>query len=74
MLGLLALNARAADCPPTRSTRFDGSPGSGLEFKHRASFDASVPMTVEAWVFRNNANNCETILSHSYTQSWWFCF
>lgn len=74
MLGLLALNARAADCPPTRSTRFDGSPGSGLEFKHRASFDASVPMTVEAWVFRNNANNCETILSHSYTQSWWFGF
>jgi len=74
MLGLLALHGRAADCPPTRSTRFDGSPGSGLEFKHRAGFDASVPMTVEAWVFRSNANNCETILSHSYSQSWWFGF
>jgi len=71
---LLLLPLAASPCPPIRSTHFDGSPTARAEFKYQTSFDATVPMTLEAWVYREDGNRCETIISHDYTKSWWFGF
>ncbi len=68
------ISLTAADCSPPRSTRYDGSSSARSEFKFRAGYDNSVAMTLEAWVYREDAAECETIVSHDYTQSWWFGF
>ncbi len=76
LLAFLNLGAvlSAADCSPPRSTRYDGSAAARIEYKFRTGHDDSVAMTLEAWVYREDATRCETIVSHDYTQSWWFGF
>lgn len=70
----LGVALSAADCSPQRSTRYDGSPSARIEHKYRTVHDESVVMTLEAWVYREDATRCETIISHDFTQSWWLGF
>jgi hypothetical protein len=53
-----------AGTPPLRSTFYDGSL-SQVSYEARPEWDQSVSMTVEAWVYRHDANRFETIVSHS---------
>ncbi len=64
---------KSASGQTIRSTRYSGV-GSGVYFADEARFDDVIPMTVEAWVYRENANRCETIISHNYFSSFWFGF
>ena len=73
-LSVLAVGTAGAVLPPTRSTYYDGTAAAYAQFNHRPEFDATIPMTVEAWVYRINSNRCETIISHDYTVSFWFGF
>lgn len=57
-----------------RSTHYDGTPDACVEFPSRPEYDASVAMTVEAWVFREEVARTETILSHGLERSFWFGF
>lgn len=59
--------------PPIRSTKFDGRSNLRISFPS-APYIPSFNMTVEAWVYRDDANRCETILSQDFTQSFWFGF
>ena len=52
-----------AGTPPLRSTFYDGSL-SQVSYEARPEWDQSVSMTVEAWVYRHDANRIETIVSH----------
>jgi len=52
-----------AGTPPLRSTFYDGSL-SQVSYEARPEWDQSVSMTVEAWVYRHDANRVETIVSH----------
>ncbi len=76
LLALLnfGITLAAAECSPPRSTRYDGSANARVEYKFSPGHDESVAMTLEAWVYREDATRCETIVSHDYTQSWWFGF
>jgi subtilisin family serine protease len=64
----------ATDCFEPRSTRYDGTHDARHTFPHRPAYDATVAMTVEAWVFREDASRCETVISHDPTRSWWLGF
>ncbi len=52
-----------AGTPPLRSTLYDGFL-SQVSYEARPEWDQSVSMTVEAWVYRHDANRVETIVSH----------
>lgn len=54
------------------STSFDGSPLGFIEWPSAARYDTNLAMTVEAWVFREDPQRFETILSHNRTNSFWF--
>ena len=68
-----AVAVREASAQTIRSTRYSGV-GSGIAFDHEARFDAAIPMTIEGWVYREDASRCETILSHDYLTSYWLGF
>ncbi len=74
LLSPLLVPGRAATCPPIRSTHYSGSPTAHAEYKSQTAWDASIAMTLEAWVYREDGGRCETIISHDYTKSWWFGF
>jgi hypothetical protein len=57
-----------------RGTRFDGSPNAFVEFPSMIWFDGTIALTIEAWVFREDTNRVETILSHNGDRSFWFGF
>jgi hypothetical protein len=63
-----------AGSPPLRSSAYDAGFSSFVAYDARPEWDASVPMTIEAWVYRRQANRCETILSHDWPGSYWFGF
>jgi Concanavalin A-like lectin/glucanases superfamily len=50
--------------PPLRSSAYDGSQGSFVSFDARAEWDLSVAMTIEGWVYRQETNRVETLVSH----------
>ena len=57
-----------------RGTRFDGSLNAFIVFPASSRFDQIIPMTIEAWVFREDTNRVETILSLNRDRSFWFGF
>lgn len=58
--------------PPLRSTYYNGDAASFVAYEPRPEWDSSVPMTIEAWIYRHDASRCETILSHDWPGSYWF--
>lgn len=60
--------------PPLRSSFYDPNLANWVEYESRAEWDSSVPMTIEAWVYRQDANRYETILSHDWPGSYWLGF
>jgi hypothetical protein len=63
-----------AGAPPLRSSSYDASYVSFVAYDARPEWDASVPMTIEAWVYRRQAERYETILSHDAPGSYWLGF
>jgi hypothetical protein len=68
---LVAIQAAAQTL---RSTAYNGSSTAFIRYPHRPEYDSSTAMTIEAWVYRNDATRCETIVSHNYRTSYWFGF
>lgn len=62
------------DTPPLRSTRYDGTAAHRMNFGASLAHDPSVAMTIEAWVYRDDENRCETIVGRDYTSSYWLGF
>jgi hypothetical protein len=62
--------------PPTlpRSTFFDGSSVARIRFPSHPDYDSRPVMSVEAWVYRQDAQRTEAILSHNQASSFWFGF
>lgn len=56
--------------PPVRSTFYNGS--ARVTFPHRAEYDATTNVTIEAWIYRSASDSFDTILSHNWVQSFWF--
>ena len=74
-LTVLALGAgHYAAAQTTRSTLYTGS--GGVQYAAEARFNTSVAMTLEAWVFRQDENRCETIIAQDSANSFslGFCF
>lgn len=63
-----------AGTPPLRSSLFDGAFMTGITYDALPQWDAAVNMTVEAWVYRHDANRCEVIVSHDWPGSYWLGF
>jgi hypothetical protein len=63
-----------AGSPPLRSSSYDAGFASFVSYDARPEWDASVPMTIEAWVYRRQAGRYETILSHDAPGSYWLGF
>ena len=49
---LICLVGSPAAAQTYRSTRYTGTASAWIRYAHRSEFDATVPMTVEAWVYR----------------------
>lgn len=60
--------------PPLRSSHYDVSQGNHLIFEPRAAWDLAVSMTIEAWVYREQTNRLETLVSHDSPGSYWLGF
>ena len=71
LVGLFALPAQAAGSPPQRSTYYDGSDSAGVVVGSTPKLDPSVSMTVEAWIYREDASKCETIVGRNFMSSYW---
>lgn len=61
-----------AAAPPLRSTEFDGS--TWLQFSDHDVFRPQGGFTIETWVYREDSNRCETVISKDFTSSWWLGF
>ena len=70
---LLVISNRAAT-PPVRSTHYTGAASGGFSFPHLPQYEPASVMTIEAWVYREDAGRCETIVSRGFTDSYWFGF
>ncbi|MCI0533612.1 MAG: LamG domain-containing protein [Verrucomicrobiales bacterium] len=70
----VSLANRISNLRLPRGTRYDGTANAFVEFPAVISSDATPAMTVEAWVFREETNRVETILSHDRRRSFWFGF
>lgn len=62
-----------AQSPPKRSTAYAGTFSQTLAFP-AAVYAPNLDLTIEAWVYREDAARCETILSQDYTRSFWLGF
>lgn len=65
-------SAGPSDQPPLRSTAYDGN--DRVQYAHRPEFSLGAELTIEAWVYREDAGRCETIVSNDYQQSFWLGF
>ncbi|MBM3847260.1 MAG: LamG domain-containing protein, partial [Verrucomicrobia bacterium] len=76
LVGSVVAAFGASPIPPViRSTRFNGNLSQAVSYApHPALNLTNAPMTVEAWVFREDATRCETIASRGFTDSWWLGF
>ncbi len=68
------LAAATTATPPVRGTYYDGGISARVAYPHRAVYDSSVSLTIEAWVYREDADRKETILSHDSAVSYWLGF
>jgi hypothetical protein len=59
--------------PVVRSTYYSGTGADVQSYPQNASI-TNVVMTIEAWVYREDASRCETIVSHNFQSSFWFGF
>lgn len=73
-LALVCALAGATLATAERSTIYDGTPGQTVQYNYHPRFNESVAMTIEAWVFRDDANRCETIASTNFREGFWFGF
>ncbi len=64
----------AGGAPPKRSSFYDPATVNWVEFEARPEWDHAVPMTIEAWVYRQDETRYETILSHDWPGSYWLGF
>lgn len=69
---ILLLSA-SAQLPPRRATVFDGSAAAQVRFP-AAVYAPSNSMTLEAWIHREDAGRCETMVAQNFTSSFWFGF
>ena len=67
---VLEPQADAVDAISAGSTIFDGA--CSIVYPHEPRFTESIAMTVEAWVWREDIDSCETIVGNNRTQSMWF--
>ncbi len=65
---------QAGGLPPLRSSAYAGGFASTVAFDTRPEWDTSVAMTIEAWVYRQDGNRYETIVSHDWPGSYWLGF
>ncbi len=63
-----------AGVPPLRSTAYSGAVGTYVTYDARPQWDTAVPMTIEAWVYRQDASRTEAIISHEWPGSYWLGF
>jgi len=63
--------SQAADTSPMRSTFYNGSSNAWMTYPNRSDFDATVSMTIEAWVYLQDNTTCSTIISHNRTNSFY---
>jgi hypothetical protein len=68
---MLSLGAGAAT-PEQRSTYFDGGATAGIGLGSSTDYEPTIAMTVEAWIYREDASRCETIVGRNYQRSYWF--
>lgn len=76
-LALLTLpGLRLQATPPVlRSTHYSGSSAEAVSYPASSEFTpAGAAMTIEAWVYREDATRCETIVAQGFTKSYWLGF
>ena len=73
---LTLIGSRVLALPPViRSTYFDGTTAHGVLYTNDGRFIVkAAPLTLEAWVYREDAQRCETIVSQGFTTSYWLGF
>lgn len=71
-LPILALVSSYCQAQSIRSSFYDGN--TRARYLAQPEFDPGVPMTIEAWVYRQDENRCEAIVSHGRADSYWFGF
>ncbi len=72
-LALFSILVSHAQLPVNRSTVYDGS--ASAQVRHATGIYApNLSMTVEAWVYREDATRCETIVAQDFRNSFWFGF
>jgi hypothetical protein len=74
LAGFLASAATSQAVPTWRSTLYRGAGDETMAYDYQPWMNATVPMTVEAWVYREDAGRCETIISHDFGNSFWLGF
>lgn len=57
----------------TRSAQFNGT-DSYYRMSHNTNLHPTDAITIEAWVKRNNANRCETVIGKDWETSYWLGF
>lgn len=72
-LGALSLPEAEAAAPPVRSTKYADVPGALVRYAPQV-YAPELAMTVEAWVWREDATRCETIVSQGFQNSFWLGF
>ena len=60
--------------PPFRSHQYSGSADGHFTYQGLSGWQENAAMTLQAWVKRDDAARCETILSAHFTNSFWFGF
>jgi hypothetical protein len=63
-----------AGIPPRRSSHYAVSQGNHVVFEPRADWDRAVAMTIEAWVYPDQTNRLQTLVSHDAPGSYWLGF
>ncbi len=72
-IATLAYHPAFCQSPPERSTVYAGTSEQEVRFA-TGVYAPNASMTIEAWVYREDQDNCETIISQDFTQSFWLGF
>lgn len=67
---LLAIPKSDAALPPKRSTHYDGTPDARIPYDATLFLDSSVAITIEAWVYREDASRSEPIVGRNRHRSY----
>lgn len=74
VFGILLCLSVWAEAQTIRSARYDGTSNARSVYAARPDYDTTVPITIEAWVYRFDGTRCETIVGHGWQQSYWLGF